>query len=121
MQYVLVAYPLGCRNRNLYMFEIDRYPHFRFHMCIRSQAPNHFALIRFLAPLQDIPRISFLSIPYDYAPFFNLKSSIVLISYFECVFFLVSLIRMPIFLESLRFTLFLPQVSINSKNVLASI
>lgn len=121
MQYVLVAYPLGCRNRNLYMFEIDRYPHFRFHMCIRSLAPNPFALIRFLAPLQDILRISFLLTPYDYAPFFNLKSSIILISYFECVFFLISGIRMPIFLESLRFTLFLPQVSINSKNVLASI
>lgn len=121
MQYVLGACPLGYRNRNLYMFEIDRYPHFRFHMCIRSLAPNSFAPIRFLAHLQDIFRISFLLTPYDYAPFFNLKSSIVLISYFECVFFLVSGIRMPIFLESLRFTLFLPQISINSKNVLASI
>lgn len=121
MQYVLVAGPSGCMNRNIYMFEIDRYPYFRFHMCIRSLAPNPFALIRFLAPLQDILRISFLSTPYDHAPFSNLKSSIVLISYFECVFFLVSGIRMPIFLESLRFTLFLPQVSINSKNVLASI
>lgn len=121
MQYVLGACPLGYMSRNLYMFEIDRYPYFRFHMCIRSLAPNPFALIRFLAPLQDILRISFLLTPYDYAPFFNLKSSIILISYFECVFFLISGIRMPIFLESLRFTLFLPQVSINSKNVLASI
>ena len=121
MQYVLGACPLGYMSRNLYMFEIGRYRHFRFHMCIRSLASNPFSPIRFLAPLQDILRISFLSTPYDHAPFSNLKSSIVLISYFECVFFLVSGIRMPIFLESLRFTLFLPQVSINSKNVLASI